>query len=48
MVLFNMEIQKPLRREILPALRTPIDVRLAVMHLVVFVGSKRDCFPMGR
>lgn len=42
MILLDMKIQKMRRGEILTALRTPIHMRLLIMHLVVLVRGKRE------
>lgn len=48
MVLFNVQIQEPVCREVFTALGTPIDMRLHVMDLVVFVGIEGEGVSMGR
>lgn len=42
MILFDMEIQKMTRGEVLTALRAAIDMGLSVMDLVVLVRGERE------
>lgn len=44
MILLDMQIQEEICGEVLPALRTSVDVGLLVVDLVFVIGSKRERF----
>lgn len=48
MVFFNVQVQKSLRGEVLPALDAPIHMSLMIMHLVIRIGLERERSPVRR
>lgn len=46
MILFDMQIQKPIRGEVLSTLHAAVYMRLAIMNLVVLVRSKIQRLPV--
>lgn len=48
MILFNVKIEIVISWEVFAALGASVDMSLAVMNLIIFVASKRQCLVVGR